>query len=191
MSVRKKSVWREWGESILIAFILAMFVRVFFFELYKIPTTSMVPTLVPGDRILVTKLIYGPRIPFIGWRIPGYRKIKRGEVLVFISPPEPSKAYVKRVIGLPGDEVEIRRGNIYINGKPVSDPVISKDFYYNFGKYGEDGEVVTVPKNSYFVLGDNSASSRDSRFWGFVPFKSVLGKAVLIWWPVKRIALLK
>lgn len=179
-------MWREWAESILIALALAIFVRIFFFEFYKIPTNSMVPTLVPGDRILVSKCIYGPRVPFIGVRIPGYRNPERGEVIVFISPPDRSKAYVKRVVGLPGDKVQIKNGNVYINGEPVSDPDISTNFYYNRGEYGEEGEPITVPENHYFVLGDNSLSSKDSRYWGFVPSEDVLGKSILIWWPPKR-----
>ncbi|MCD6583388.1 MAG: signal peptidase I [Candidatus Omnitrophica bacterium] len=190
-SRKKKSVLREWGESILIAFLLAVCVRIFFFELYKIPTTSMVPTLTPGDRILVSKFIYGPRLPFIGVRIPGYRKPKRGEVIVFISPAERNKAYVKRVIGLPGEILEIKYGSIYIDGKEVSLPSVARNFYYNFGEYGEEGEKIKIPENCYFVLGDNSASSKDSRYWGFLNFKDVLGKAILIWWPPQRIGMIK
>ncbi|MBN2120129.1 MAG: signal peptidase I [Candidatus Omnitrophica bacterium] len=188
---KKKSVLREWVDSILIAFILAMFVRVFFFEFYKIPTSSMVATLIPGDRILVGKIIYGPRIPFVGVRIPGYRKPQRGEVIVFISPPEKSKAYVKRIVGFGGEEVEISQGSIYIDGREITDPRIRKNFYYNFGKFGQEGKVTKIPDDSYFVLGDNSASSRDSRHWGFVPAKDVLGKAILIWWPPKRIRMIE
>lgn len=188
---RKKSVVREWVEAIIIALILAFFVRVFFFEFYKIPTGSMIPTLIPGDRILVSKLVYGPRIPFLGIRIPGLRKPKRGEVMVFISPPERNKSYVKRVIGLPGEELEIEYGSIYINGNEITASEIIKNYYYNRGDYGYEGNVVKIPPNSYFVLGDNSASSRDSRFWGFVPFRNVLGKAILIWWPPKRIRMIE
>ncbi|MFC1514511.1 signal peptidase I [Candidatus Omnitrophota bacterium] len=187
---KKKSVLREWIDSIIIAFILAMFVRVFFFEFYKIPTSSMVETLIPGDRILVGKVVYGPRIPFIGLRIPGYRKPQRGEIIVFISPPERSKAYVKRIIGMPGEEVEIIRGSIYVNGNELTDQAISTNFYYNFGDYGEAGRAITIPEKSYFCLGDNSAASRDSRHWGFVPSEDVLGKAILIWWPPKRIRMI-
>ncbi len=191
MKAKRKSALREWIESIIIAFLLAVFVRIFFFEFYKIPTTSMVPTLMPGDRILVSKLIYGPRIPFVGVRIPSYRKPKRGEVIVFISPPERNKAYVKRVVGLPREKLEIKHGSIYINGKEVALPSIVKNFYYNFGKYGQEGKIIEIPPDCYFVLGDNSASSRDSRYWGFVNFKDVLGKAILIWWPPKRIGMIK
>jgi signal peptidase I len=183
-----KSIAKEWGESIVVAALLAMFVRIFFFEPYKIPTSSMVPTLLPGDKIFVTKMVYGPRIPLIALRLPGTKKAPvRGEVVVFIAPEERQKAYIKRVIGLPGDKVEIKLGNIYINGQQIKDPKISKNFYYNAGEYGAEGKEVTVPSESYFVLGDNSASSRDSRYWGFVQHKDVLGKALFIWWPPKRV----
>lgn len=188
---KTKGIVREWIESIIIAAILALFVRTFFFEPYKIPTSSMVPTLIPGDKIFVTKMIYGPRIPWFGWRLPGIRKPERGEVMVFISPPERNKCYIKRVVGMPGDAVEIRLGNIYINGEAVSDPKVSKNFYYNVGDYGKEGIAIKVPEESYFVLGDNSASSRDSRYWGFVPFKDVIGKSLFIWWPPKRVRSIK
>lgn len=188
---KKKSALREWVDSIVIALILAIFVRVFFFELYKIPTSSMVPVLIPGDRILVSKIVYGPRVPFFGIRIPGYRSPKRGEVIVFISPPERGKSYVKRIVGLPGDKMEIKHGSVLINGQQISDPYISRNFYYNFGDYAQENRAIEVPKDSYFVLGDNSASSRDSRYWGFVPSKDVLGKAILIWWPPKHAKLIQ
>ena len=110
----KKSVLREWIESIIIAACLATFIRAFFFQIYKIPTTSMIPTLKPGDKIFVSKLIYGPKVPFTSLRIHGFRKPQRGEVIVFIPPHDRTKAYIKRLIGLPGDHIVIRKGNIYI-----------------------------------------------------------------------------
>jgi signal peptidase I len=186
-----KSAAREWTESIIVAAVLAVFVRTLFFEPYKIPTSSMVPTLIPGDKIFVSKVVYGPRIPFVAWRIPGIRKPQRGEVAVFISPAERRKCYIKRVIGMPGDSVEIKLGNIYINGEAVSDPRISKNFYYNVGDYAKEGQSVKVPDEYYFMLGDNSASSRDGRYWGFVPYRDVVGKALFIWWPPKRIRMIQ
>jgi len=187
---KKRSLWYEWFESILVALILAVFIRTFFLEPYKIPTTSMVPTLMPRDKILVSKIIYGPRIPFVGLRIPGFRKPKRGEVIVFIAPPEPNKCYVKRLIGLPGEKVSIRDGRIYINDKLITLPSIGRNFYYNRGLYGQEGGEIKVPADSYFVLGDNSALSRDSRYWGFVPYRNVVGKALVIWWPPRRFKLI-
>ena len=182
---------KKWWDAAVWAFVLAVFVRVLFFEPYKIPTASMVPTLMPGDKIFASKLHYGPRIPFIGLRIKGFSKPKRGDVIVFIAPPDPSKCYVKRLIGLPGERVLIRNGSIYINGNPITDPKISKNFYYNAGEYGQEGKEILVPPKSFFVLGDNSASSKDSRYWGFVPYRDLIGKAIFIWWPLKRIELIR
>jgi len=191
MENKKKSILREWVESILIAGILAVFLRTFFFQIYKIPTTSMVPVLMPGDKIFVSKLVYGPKIPFTGFRISGSRKPKRSEVVVFIPPNDRKKAYVKRLIGLGGDRIEIRGGNIYVNGKIEVDPTIAKNYYYNQGDYGEKDKIITVPEGKYFFLGDNSISSLDGRFWGFVEEEDIIGKAIFIWWPPKRINMIE
>jgi len=163
-----------------------MFVRTFIVQAYKIPTSSMVPTLIPGDKIFVSKLIYGPRVPYFGIHLPGIRKPKRGDVVVFIEPMQRKKVYVKRLIAFGGEKVEIKYGSIYINDKVVSNPDISKNFYYNEGKYGHGA--VVVPEGYIFVLGDNSANSYDGRKFGFVPMKDVLGEALFIWWPPKRIS---
>lgn len=183
--VGKKGVIREWIESIVIAFVLAMLVRTFLVQAYKIPTASMVPSLIPGDKIFVSKIVYGPRIPLLGARLPGLRKPKRGDVVVFIEPTERKKVYVKRLIAFPGEKVEIKYGSIYINDQIVSDPRISKNFYYNDDPYGQDA--VVVPAGYFFVLGDNSANSYDGRKFGFVPLKDLLGEGMVIWWPLKRI----
>jgi len=187
---KKKSVLREWIESIVIAGSLAIFLRTFFFQIYKIPTNSMVPTLKPGDKIFVSKLVYGPKIPFTSLRIPGIRKPKRGEVIVFVPPCDRRKAYVKRLIGLPGEHIVIKDGNIYINGKLITQPNIANHYYYNEGEECKYTDVV-VPQGKYFVLGDNSISSFDSRFWGFVDEKDIIGKAIFIWWPPKRIGIIE
>ena len=184
---KKKSVWREWADSIIVAAILAIILRTFLFQIYKIPTTSMVPTLMPGDKIFVSRITYGPRIPFTDIRIKGLRMPKRGDVVVFIPPHDRKKAYIKRLIGLPGDTVAIRKGNIYINGKEVVESQIAHNYYYNQGDYGVEGKEIVIPEDSYFFLGDNSISSLDSRFWGFVDKKDIVGKAVFIWWPFNRI----
>lgn len=189
---KKKGVVRDWVESILIAAALAIFVRTFFFQIYKIPTTSMVPTLMPGDKIFVSKLVYGPRMPFTHIRLPGVRKPQRGEVVVFVPPEEAKnpfwkrKVYIKRLIGLPGERVSIREGNIFINEKMVVDPVIARIYYYNSGEYGAKDATFTIPAQKYFFLGDNSISSSDSRFWGFADEKEIVGKAIFVWWPPKR-----
>ena len=134
---KKKSAKREWIESIIVAAILATILRTFFFQIYKIPTTSMVPTLMPGDKIFVSRLTYGPKIPFTQARVPGLNKPKRGDVIVFIPPHDRKKAYIKRLIGLAGDSVVLKGGNIYVNGEEVVDPRIARNFYYNQGDYGQ------------------------------------------------------
>ncbi len=189
--IKKKSAIREWGEAIIVAAALAIFLRTFFFQIYKIPTTSMVDTLKPGDKIFVSKLVYGPRIPFTDLRIKGVHLPERGDVVVFIPPSDRKKAYIKRLIGLPGEKVLIKGGNVFINGKLLTDPRIASHFYYNQGDYGREGAEVTVPDGSYFMLGDNSMSSLDSRFWGFVEEKDVYGKAIFIWWPPDRISVIE
>jgi signal peptidase I len=188
---QKKSPLREWIESIIIAFILAMFIRTFFIQAFKIPTGSMRPTLMPGDRILVNKFIYGAKIPFTKFRLPKLRSPQRGEVIVFIYPKNPRKDFIKRLIGLGGETIEIRDGQIYINDELVEDERILKRYYYNRGVFGAEGEKIKIPKGFYYVLGDNSSSSQDSRYWGFVPEENLIGKAFFIFWPPSRIGLIK
>jgi signal peptidase I len=190
--IRKKSAIKDWVESILVAFVLAMTIRTFVVQAFKIPTGSMQPTLLVGDHILVNKFLYGLRIPFLGKRIsfPGSRNPRRGDVIVFIYPEEPKKDFIKRLVGLPGEKVMIKDGKVYINGKPLEEGVFSQLYYYNRGIYGNEEEI-TVPENCYYVLGDNSLSSQDSRYWGFVPDKNILGKAFLVYWPLNRIRLIR
>lgn len=177
--------------SVLIIFSVFVFVSVFFMQSYKIPTTSMVPTLMPGDKIAVNKIVYGPRIPFLSVRLPGLKKPARGEVIVFISPADRMKAYIKRLIALPGERLSIKDGNVYINGKIMVDPHIARNYYYNQGDYAKTSKEIVIPENKYFFMGDNSISSLDSRFWGFVDEKDIVGKAVFIWWPPKRIGMIE
>lgn len=188
---RMKSVIREWIESIVVAFLLAMIIRTFVVQAFKIPTGSMRPTLLEGDLILVNKFIYGAKIPFSNFRLPAVSQLKRGDVIVFIYPEDRKKDFIKRLIGLPGDTLEIREGTIYINGQPLLDPVFSQRYYYNRGDLAQEGEKITVPRGSFFVLGDNSASSKDSRYWGFVPESNILGKAIMIYWPPGRIRIIR
>ncbi|MEW5758283.1 MAG: signal peptidase I [Candidatus Omnitrophota bacterium] len=191
MTNTKKSVIRDWVESIIIAFILAMVVRTFIVQAFKIPTGSMRMTLIEGDHILVNKFIYGARIPLTDIRLPKVREPKRGDVIVFLEPEEQKKYFIKRLIGLPGETIEIKDGNIYINGKIIDNNLINNRYYYNKGDFGEAGKKITIPSNSYFVLGDNSNSSRDSRYWGFLPKKNLTGQAMLIYWPITRIRIVK
>ncbi len=188
---KHKSNLREWIESIVIAVILALFIRTFFIQAFKIPTGSMRTTLLEGDRILVNKLRYGAKVPFTALRLPGYGKPQRGDVIVFIYPEDPKRDFIKRLIALGGDTVEINNGNIYVNNQEVVDSPIKNIYYYNRGDYGKVGQTIKVPEDSYFVLGDNSASSKDSRYWGFVPQKDLIGRAEFIYWPLTRLRVIK
>lgn len=187
-----KSEIREWTESIIIALFLALLIRTFIVQAFKIPSGSMIPTFEIGDRIFVNKFVYGARIPLTDIRLPALKQPERGDIIVFVSPEVPKKDFVKRLIALEGEKVEIKNGNIHIDGKEISGPVsIRSNYYYNRGDYGQNSVTITVPKDSFFVLGDNSANSRDSRYWGFVPKKNVIGKAMCIYWPIKRIRAIK
>ncbi len=193
MSVNSKwsYIIEEWIEPLIVAFILAMFIRTFFIQAFKIPSGSMRPTLIEGDRLIVSKFIYGAKIPFTKKRLPGLSKPKRGDIIVFIYPVDGKRDFIKRLIAFGGETVEIIDGDVYVNGKLVEDPRIKKIYYYNYGQYGQEGEKVKVPKGYVFVLGDNSASSSDSRFWGFVPEENIIGRAEFIYWPPSRIRVLK
>jgi signal peptidase I len=196
MSLKKKSVLRDWVESIIVAFLLALVIRAFVVQAFKIPSGSMRMTLIEGDLILVNKFIYGAKIPFTSLRLPALRPPKRGDVVVFIYPEDKRKDFIKRLVGLPGDIIEIKGGSIYINNQPASEAIFNQIYYYNGEKLsgaqlGLAGEKIVVPLNSYFVLGDNSASSKDSRYWGFVPKNNLLGQAMIIYWPPQRIRVIK
>ena len=187
----------DWLKSIAIAVFIALFIRYFFFEPFKIPSGSMKDTLLVHDKILVNKFTYGFRIPFTGKRFLKMRDIRRGDIVVFKAPKlasEERKNFVKRVVALSGERVKINDGHICINGERVTSPPEVADRVYTDGgpyaKFATKGEV-RVPDGQIFVLGDNSGSSRDSRFWGYVPVEDVKGPAVAIWWPPWRIRRLK
>lgn len=188
---RWKRIAKEWIESIIIAFVMAMVIRAFVVQAFKIPTGSMRPTLIEGDIILVNKFIYGAKIPFTNWHLPKIREPKTGDVIVFVYPIDPKKDFIKRLIALPGETVEIKNGTVYINDKPLVDALFNQRYYYNRGDFGQENKKIVVPQDNFFVMGDNSASSQDSRYWGFVPRKNVLGKALIIYWPFTRIRILK
>jgi len=192
MRASTKVIIKEWIESIVIAVVLALFIRTFFIQAFRIPSGSMKPTLTEGDKIMVNKLLYGPKIPFTDIRLPGLREPDKGDIIVFVYPQDRKKDFIKRLIAKGGEEIEISNGNIIVNGEAVEDPPEIRDlYYYNKGYYGRQGWPTSVPKDNYFVLGDNSASSKDSRYWGFVPKKNVIGRAMFIWWPPWRIQILK
>ena len=184
-TIKKKSTFREYAEAAAIAILLALFIRTFVVQAFKIPSGSMKPTLLIGDHILVNKFIYGIKIPFIRKTMIPLGEPKRDDVIVFIYPVDKSKDFIKRVIGLPGEKIEMNGKKIYINGKLYSD---KHGFYMNQGGGSDnpghkDGFApIVVPDNQYFVMGDNRDHSYDSRFWGFVPSKSIKGKAFIIYW---------
>ena len=188
---KNKAVIREWVESIFIAFILAMFIRTFFIQAFKIPSGSMRMTLVEGDRLMVNKLRYGPKIPFTDQRLPGLTKPRRGDVIVFVYPEDHKRDFIKRLIALGGETVEIKEGHLYINDELFHDPRIDHIYYYNQGPYGHEGDKIKVPDGEAYVLGDNSSSSRDSRYWGFVPKENIIGRAEFIYWPLNRMRFIK
>jgi len=182
---KPKSKLQEYIEAIILAILIAFFIRTFVIQAYKIPSGSMKPTLLIGDHILVSKFNYGIRLPLIRSTLVPVGTPKRGDIVVFIYPEDRSKDFIKRLIGLPGDVIEVRDKKILLNGLPWSDAhgvnvdnliipgsVQPRD---NFGP-------VKVPEGSLFVMGDNRDESYDSRFWGFVPMKDVLGKALIIYW---------
>ena len=171
---------KEWVEPIIVAIVLALIIRTFVVQAFKIPTGSMRPTLIEGDRILVSKFIYR------------FKEPRQGDIIVFKSPEDKKKDFIKRLIGLPGDTVEISNGSILINDKAVDkDSTIRERYYYNRGDFGKADQAIKVPDDVYYALGDNSISSRDSRYWGFLPKKYLIGKAFLIYWPPNRIRLIK
>lgn len=178
-------------ESIIVAFILAMIIRTFVIQAFKIPSGSMHSTLLEGDLILVNKFIYGARIPFTDLNLPALRQPQRGDVIVFIYPDSPKKDFIKRLAGLPGETLEIKNGTVFINDKPLLDSLFNQRYYYNRGEFGQEGKKIKIPEDNFFVLGDNSASSQDSRYWGFVPRKNILGKALVIYWPLQRIRIIR
>lgn len=190
----KKSTIREYYEALLIAVIFVNFARIFVFQAFKIPTGSMEDNLKVGDHIIVNKFIYGPEPHNPMARFTPIRDVKRGDIIVFRYPLQPDTDYVKRVIGMPGDVVEVRNKKVSVNGKQLDEPYVihvdpqvyplqpalpepfrSRD---QFGPY-------TVAPDSYFAMGDNRDRSSDSRYWGTVPRSMIKGKAFLVYWSFK------
>ena len=184
----QKSTLREYFESIVVAVILALFVRTFVFQAFKIPTGSMKPNLLVGDHLLVNKFMFGPVASSFEKAILPMREVQRGDILVFKFPEEPERDFIKRTIGLPGETVELKNQIIFINGQPLAEPYATylfppaddsqTDTFDIRRKYGP----VTVPEGHYFMMGDNRDDSQDSRFWGFLPANYVKGRALFIYW---------
>ncbi len=186
-TTKQKSVLREWIEFILTVFVLAFFIRSFIVAAFRIPSGSMEDTLLVGDFLLANKIVYGPKIPFTDWRIPGIRDPKPGDIVIFKYPVNPKKDFIKRVIAVEGQTLEIRDKVVYVDSVEVPMP--------KHGKYIDTRRVlpkflsprdnfgpVTVPEDMLFVMGDNRDNSRDSRYWGWLPKKNVKGKAMFLYW---------
>jgi len=184
-SRKKKSSGRETIEAIIIALVLALFIRTFIVQAFKIPSGSMLPTLQIGDHILVNKFRYGVKIPFSGKILIPISSPKTNDIVVFKFPRDPSLDYIKRVIAVAGDTVEMRDKHVYLNGKPFDDKYgVYSDFHIQPASAGprDNFGPVTVPEDHIFVMGDNRDNSFDGRFWGFVSLKAVRGKAFLVYW---------
>ena len=187
-----KSVAREYLESVVVAVILALFIRTFAVQAFKIPTGSMETNLLIGDHLLVNKLVYSPSFGPLESALLGKREIKRGHVVVFKFPEDPTRDFIKRVIGLPGETVEIRDKKVFIDGEPLEEPYarfLEPPLRHDDPEYGLRGEGLrdnwgpqVVPAGHLFVMGDNRDNSRDSRFWSFLPADQVKGRALLVYW---------
>jgi signal peptidase I len=181
---KKKGKVREYVESFIIAALIALFVRSFFVQAFKIPSSSMEPTLLVGDHLLVNRLSYVIKVPFTDLIIYEISKPKRGDVIVFRYPLDKSKDFIKRVIATEGETVEIRDKVVYINGRKIEDPhAFFSDPHIIPGNLAPRDNLgpLVVPKDAYFVMGDNRDRSLDSRFWGFVRKEHLVGKAFILY----------
>lgn len=191
----KKPWYREWSEALIVAVILALIIRTFLFQAFKIPSGSMLDTLLIGDHLLVNKFIYGTQLPFVDGNYLKLRDPERGDVIVFEFPDDEGKSYfqrrdfIKRVIGTPGDLIEIKAKKVYVNGEPYVIPQeVHKDEQIIPSVAGPrdfTGQI-KVPEDSYFVMGDNRDHSFDSRFWGFVHKSKIKGLAFIKYWSWNR-----
>jgi signal peptidase I len=183
----RKSVVREYFESLLVAVVLALFVRTWVFQAFKIPTGSMENNLLVGDHLIVNKMAFAPAVSGLERALLPGRGIERGDVIVFKYPEQPDRDFIKRVIGLPGERLEMRQKKIFINDQPLDEPYVqfleppppagqakSGDLRSEYGP-------VTIPDGQYFMMGDNRDNSEDSRYWGFLPAHYVKGQAVFIY----------
>ncbi|HLE41145.1 MAG TPA: signal peptidase I [Nitrospirota bacterium] len=214
-SRKKRSIYKEYIEPFLIAAVVALLIRQFVVQAFKIPSASMVPTLRIGDHLLVNKFVYGAPvdIPFTNitlFHMPGFRKPQRGEIIVFKFPLDEDKNFIKRIVGVPGDKIQIKKGKLLINDEavPLSDLGTYDDKDQSSGSFSfSRAELLEeqlgavkhhilylhdqsdanfgpelVPKESVFVMGDNRDNSQDSRVWGFVKYHKILGRALIIYW---------
>jgi signal peptidase I len=183
---RRKSLFREYSEAIIIAVLLALFIRQFAVQAFTIPSGSMMDTLLIGDYILVNKFLFGAEIPLIDRHLPGLRDPQRGDIVVFKYPNDETRDFIKRIIAIGGDTIQVRDNRVTLNGSPIDEP------YARAGSFtgppsGQCGyaygcDPLKVPAGAYFVMGDNRDNSQDSRYWGFVRREKIRGKAFLIYW---------
>jgi signal peptidase I len=187
----KKSTVREYFESIVIAVILALFIRTFIVQAFKIPTGSMEQNLLIGDHLLVNKFVFGPTASALERMLLPVGTVRRGDIVVFKYPEEPDRDFIKRVIGLPGETVEVREKKVFIDGKPLQEsythflqPAAAPSEFHEVTSFDlrENYAPHTVPANQYFVMGDNRDNSQDSRYWGTLPRDYIKGKALVIYW---------
>jgi len=189
MPFLNKSVVREYAEAILIAVVLALFIRTFIVQAFKIPSGSMEDTLLVGDHLLVNKFIYGIKIPFINKNIIDITDPKRGDIVVFRYPEDKNKDFIKRVIGVGGDKIEVKKKQVYVNDEPINEPYAEfkagETSFFGFQK-GRNFGPFDVPEGEVFVMGDNRDNSHDSRFWGTVDISEIKGKAFILYWSWDR-----
>ena len=183
----QKSTVREYFESIVVAVILALFIRTFVVQAFKIPTGSMEPNLLVGDHLLVNKFVFAPTLAGLERTLLPMRPIVRGDVVVFKFPEDPERDFIKRIVGLPGETIEVRGTQVLVNGTAIDQPfahfllphdpasLVEGDPRERYGP-------VTVPVGHYFAMGDNRDNSQDSRYWGFMPGHFVKGRALMIYW---------
>jgi signal peptidase I len=182
---RRKSTVREYAEALGVALLLALVIRTFVVQAFKIPSGSMLPTLQIGDHILVNKFVYGPRLEIpltqlsLG-QLPGIRRPRPGDVVVFVWPKDRTKDFIKRVVAVEGQTLEIRDKQVYLDGKPWDDPHAT--YSASRGAPSDSMGAITVPPGTVFVMGDNRDQSYDSRFWGPVPIADIKGQALIIYW---------
>jgi signal peptidase I len=210
LAFARKSSARQYAESIGLALGVALLLRAFVVEAFQIPSGSMIPTLEVGDHIFVSKFAYAVGVPFTNTKIAELGQPKRGDVIVFKYPPDQTLDYIKRVVGLPGETIEVRRNEVFIDGKPMPRELTSASCTSDEASVGEDSRYceawlehmgpvthlthqdprlppsnfgpVKIPAASYFAMGDNRDNSKDSRVWGFVPYELIKGRALIVWW---------
>ncbi len=187
-----KSLLREYFEALLIAVIFAVFARTYVIQAFKIPTGSMEENLLIGDHILVNKFVFGTVASRAERLLLPYQQLRRGDVVVFKFPEDPTRDFIKRCVGLPGDEIEIVDKELFVNGRKVDDSAYTfrtdprtypRSVFLHQGYRDRDNlEPVTIPADQFFFLGDNRDNSNDSRFWGPVPIDYIKGRAFIVYW---------